>query len=235
LRPVFLIGGGRDPDGVAASHRPFVDAVGGGPIVCLAVDEGEGVDEQRWIGGLRSAGAGEVSVVALAEDRAVRAEDVAGAAGIYVCGGLTPLYADVLAGPTVGAWLPDDVPYAGFSAGAAVAAGSAIVGGWRLGELAVCSDDAGEDLDQVEPRPGLGLVPFAVDVHASQWGTLTRLIHVVAAGLVDEGWAIDEHTCLAPGEDADPTVEGLGSAYHVTRVGGGGNVTVHVQRATGVH
>jgi len=191
------------------------------------------VDEERWIGGLRSAGAGEVSVVALAEGRPVRAEDVEGAAGVYVCGGLTPLYADLLAGSAD--WLPEDVPYAGFSAGAAVAARSAIVGGWRLGDLAVCSDDASEDLDQVEPRPGLGLVPFAVDVHASQWGTLTRLVHAVAAGLVDEGWAIDEHTCATPDEHGEIAVHGLGSAYHVTRGGSDGAVTVDVQRPAGVH
>ena len=62
--------------------------------------------------------------------------------------------------------------------------------------LAVCGEEAGEDLDLVQPRPGLGLVPFAVDVHATQWGTLTRLIHAVALGLVAEGVAIDEGTCL---------------------------------------
>jgi cyanophycinase len=126
------------------------------------------------------------------------------------------------------------VPYAGFSAGAAVAPHSAIVGGWRLGEFAVCSDDASEDLDQVEPRPGLGLVPFAVDVHASQWGTLTRLVHAVAAGLVGEGWAIDEHTCLAPDAGGEIAVHGLGGAYHVTRDGTDGAVSVRVQRATDV-
>ena len=202
--------------------------------MCLAADEGDGVDEERWAGGLRSAGAGDVSVVALAEGRPVRADDVAGAAGVYVCGGLTPLYAELLAGGGAG-WLPDDIPYAGFSAGAAIAARSAIVGGWRLGELAVSSDDASEDLDQVEPVPGLGLVPFAVDVHASQWGTLTRLVHAVAAGVVDEGWAIDESTCVLPGDGGAVAVHGLGSAYHVTRGGDDGAVAVRVQRGSAVH
>jgi cyanophycinase len=147
--------------------------------------------------------------------RPARSGDVAGAGGIYVCGGLTPLYQELLVAGGPG-WLPDGVPYAGFSAGAAIAATSAIVGGWRLGERAVCSEDASEDLDQVEPRAGLDLVPFAVDVHASQWGTLTRLVHAVAAGLAGEGWAIDEHTCLAVTPDG-PAVHGAGSAYHVAR------------------
>ena len=65
MRPAFLIGGGRDPDGVAASHRPFAEAAGGGPVVCLAADEGDGVDAARWSQALHGAGAGEVRVVAL--------------------------------------------------------------------------------------------------------------------------------------------------------------------------
>lgn len=213
MRAVFLIGGGRDPGGVAASHRPFVEAVGGGTIVCLAADEGEGVDAARWEGELRSAGAGEVEVVALARGRPVRAADLAGAAGVYVAGGSTPLYRDLLVDAGT-AWLPADIPYAGFSAGAAVAATSAIVGGWRIGDLAVCPPDAAEDLGQVEPQPGLGLTSFAVDVHATAWGTLSRLVHAVSGGLVKEGWAVDEHTCLALA-GGEPVVSGTGCAYRV--------------------
>lgn len=226
MRPVFLIGGGRDPHGVAVSHRPFVAAAGGGPIACLAVDDGEGVDAARWSASLRSAGAGEVEVVTLSAGRPPHAGDVAGAAGVYVAGGLTPLYRDLLVEHGV-EWLPEGVPYAGFSAGAAIAASRAIVGGWRIGELPACAEEASEELDQVEPLTGLGLVPFAVDVHATAWGTVTRLVHAVAAGLVDEGWAIDEHTCLAVGADGT-TVTGLGCAYRVTS--SGGRVAVDVVR-----
>ncbi len=215
----FLIGGGRDPQGVTASHRPLVEAAGDGPIACLVADEGDGIDAARWTGGLRGAGASDVQVVALSASRPVRAADVAGAAAVYVAGGLTPLYLRLLVNDAEPGWLPDDMPYAGFSAGAAVAATSAIVGGWRIGELAVCADEASEDLDQVEPRPGLARVPFTVDVHATAWGTLTRLVHAVAAGLVPEGWAIDEHTCLAV-EDGRATVHGSGCAYRVTGTGG---------------
>ena len=43
----------------------------------------------------------------------------------------------------------------------------------------------GEDLDDVVPRPGLGLVGFAVDVHAAQWGTVGRLVHAVCAYRVE--------------------------------------------------
>jgi cyanophycinase len=68
-------------------------------------------------------------------------------------------------------------------------------------------------------------VPFAVDIHATQWGTLTRLAHAVDAGLVDEGWAIDEGTALVAA-DGSPRVEGLGSAYRVARDGERLGVTV---------
>jgi cyanophycinase len=207
----FLIGGGRDEAGVRASHAPFVRACDGGPIVCLALDEGDGVDAERWRAALAGAGAGEVRVVAIALGRPPGDADLAGAAGVYVAGGLTPLYAEVLRGFSP----PPGVPYAGFSAGAAVAGARAVVGGWRdaVSGAAVCPEEAGEDLDPVTVVTGLGVVPFAVDVHAAQWGTLGRLVHAVESGLVDEGYALDEHTVLLP----DRTVAGAGAAWHVTR------------------
>lgn len=206
---VFLIGGGRGDDLVLPTHRPFVAACEGGPIACLVADEGQGVDEERWRGALEGAGApaGSVRVVALRAGRPIAEDDVAGVAGVYVAGGLTPLYADVLAG-----WRPaDGVAYSGFSAGACVAAQRAIVGGWRAADGApVCPEEAGEDLDAITVVDGLGLVPFAVDVHAAQWGTLGRLVAAVAEGLVAEGWALDEGALLVGGE-----VHGPGAAWHV--------------------
>jgi cyanophycinase len=204
----FLIGGGREPGQVLPTHRPFVAACGDGPIACLVADEGDGVDAERWTAQL--SGAVGVRVVALSAERPVRDEDVAGAAGIYVAGGLTPLYAEVLRGWTP----PRGVPYAGYSAGAAVAAERAILGGWRdTRGTPVCPEDASEDLDAVTVAAGLGLVPFAVDVHAAQWGTLGRLACAVQEGLVDEGWALDEGAALLPGG----VVLGPGAAWHVTR------------------
>jgi cyanophycinase len=80
----------------------------------------------------------------------------------------------------------------------------------------VCAEEAGEDLEELTVRPGLGLVPFAIDVHATQWGTVTRLIHAVRAGLAPEGWAVDEHTVLIYDGDRVASVEGAGSAYRVS-------------------
>lgn len=208
---MFLIGGGRDPRGAAAAHAPFLAACDG-PVVCVCLD-----DPERWLGYLAGADARATAAPVPA--------DLDGAAGVYVAGGLTPacwsLVCDSELGAALRAW---DGVYAGYSAGAAIAASAALVGGWKVGDLEVCDADFAEDLEQVEVRPGLGLVDFTVEVHASQWGTLTRLVHAVAAGLCSTGVAIDEHTCVEVGGGGELCVHGLGSAY---RVGPG---TLHVLR-----
>jgi cyanophycinase len=138
---------------------------------------------------------------------------------LLVGGGLTPAYQQALA--PVHAVLPallrdGAMPYAGFSAGAAVASRHALVGGWTSGGVAVCPRDAAEDLDEIEVRPGLGLVPFTVDVHAAQWGTLSRLVEAVRRGDVPYGVAIDEDTRLTVHEGR-AEVSGLGAAHLVRR------------------
>lgn len=116
------------------------------------------------------------------------------------------------------------MPYAGFSAGAMIAATEAIVGGWKLrqgeaalatlADLDVCSEDVSKDEEYLDIRQGLGLAPFAVDIHASRYGTSTRLLHAVRTGMVPEGWAIDEDTMIEFSHGR-VSVSGLGSAYHV--------------------
>ena len=213
---MFLIGGGADPDAVRASHAPFVAAAGGGPIVVFVLDEAEHTDVDRWLGALRLAGADDVRAVVVSPRPATGGRRRRRCRGRVRRGRLDarlPGGARRSAGPR----LPRDRPYAGYSAGAAIAATDAIVGGHRRDDgRDVGAEEAGEDLVALTVRPGLGLVPFAVDVHATQWGTLTRLVHAVDAGLVAEGWAVDNGTVLAAG-DGPPRVEGLGSAYHVTR------------------
>jgi cyanophycinase len=195
----FLIGGGREDEQVRASHAPFVQACGGGPIVAFALE-----DPGRWEDALRLAGAAEVRCL-LAPPTA---DDLAGAAGVFVAGGLTPAYAEAVRDWTP----PPELPYCGFSAGAAVAARRALVGGWLRAGRPVLDEDFGEELGEIEVRDGLGRVDFAVDVHAAQWGTLTRLIAAVDAGLVDRGVAIDEGTVLVcDGEER--RVAGLGHAW----------------------
>ena len=211
---VFLIGGGREPEGVRAAHAPFLEAVHGDIVVLLF--EEDGADPQRWVDYLD----GRARVVMVGEQRPPVQQDLEGAGGLYVAGGWTPGYADTLRGFEV----PAGLPYCGYSAGAAVAAARAVVGGWRHDGRAVCPEDAGEDLDAIDVRPGLGLVPFAVDVHAAQWGTLGRLVAAVGAGLVGEGYAIDEGTVLCVDGD-DVTVAGTGAAWRVRPGAAGATVT----------
>ncbi len=139
--------------------------------------------------------------------------------GVFVCGGSTPFYHRAVCADR--GWLAylreHHIPYGGTSAGAAIAAESAILGGWRsLSGREMLFVGAGEGLEQLTVQPGLGLVPFSVEVHASQMGTLTRLIHAVESGLVESGWAIDENTLL---QVAGPEIRvwGAGQAYHVSR------------------
>jgi cyanophycinase len=142
--------------------------------------------------------------------------------GVFVCGGSTPLYHQSLCLDTI--WVEylraAKIPYGGTSAGSAIAARRAIVGGWQATRgqetRAMLFQGASEGLDPITVRDGLGLVPFAIDVHASQMGTLTRLLHAVELGFVTEGWAIDENTLLQIGE-GEISIYGQGHAYRVWR------------------
>ncbi|TQK69117.1 peptidase S51 [Nocardioides sp. SLBN-35] len=210
-----LVGGGRDETQVRALLAPFVAALAGGEAACVVVDDGEGVDLDRWRGVLADAAA--VRTVVLEEGRPLIAEDVAGSAGVFVAGGLTPLYAELVV-PARAALAA--LPYAGFSAGAAIAAERAIVGGWTYDARQVAPEDAGEDLDDLTVVAGLGRVDFAVDVHAAQWGTLQRAVAAVRAGLVTQARAIDEHTAVVV-RDGVVEVVGAGSALQVRPAEGG--------------
>jgi cyanophycinase len=214
----FLIGGGRDRDGSHGTNRPFAEAVlatGSGAVALLVLDEGDETDAEGRAEALRLVGL-EPEVTIVAPGRPVpRVGDVA---AVYVAGGLTPGYQTALCPDP--SWLPEDVIYGGFSAGAAIAAEVALVGGWRMDGLAVCNDDNGEDLDEVEIRPGLALLEPIVDVHCSQWGNLGRLAAVVAAGDGRPGWGIDEHTTLEL-RDGTSFVHGLGAVHRLEALGDG--------------
>ena len=158
--------------------------------------------------------------------------------GLFVCGGMTPYYHQAV-GVEISwtAYLQEtESPYGGTSAGAAIVATQAILGGWQTSRHGKAREilffGAGEGIDPLTVRPSLGLVPFAVDVHASQMGTLTRLIHVVELGLVAEGWAIDENTMLVV-NGRTLHIYGQGHCYHV-RQGKKGTaaVTIHVSPDT---
>ncbi|SOD84172.1 Type 1 glutamine amidotransferase-like domain-containing protein [Streptomyces sp. Ag109_G2-15] len=233
---VFLIGGGWDAPEV---YQPFLRraaARGGGVprVGCVIVDEGDGAAQfERYAAVLGKAGpCAPVPLLVPVGGRFEPEGVLDGVDGLLVCGGLTPAYQEAFVEcldrlPQLLA--ERGVPYAGFSAGAAVAARRAVVGGWLTDGVPVCPEDTAEDLEEVAVRAGLGLVPFAVDVHAAQWGTLGRLVAVVRRGDVPYGVAVDENTVVeVDGEGC--RVAGVGRV-HVVRPGGEGGVVVRAYGA----
>ena len=147
--------------------------------------------------------------------------------GLLVGGGLTPAYL-VAVTPIIDEirlLVADGLPYLGFSAGAAIAADDALIGGWRIDGVPVVNEDNAEDLDEVAVEPGLGLVDLTIEVHAAQWGNLARLIAATAAGLVEGGLGVDEDTVLIVG-DGDLRVSGIGNVWQVRAGDDGVIVTV---------
>jgi cyanophycinase len=151
--------------------------------------------------------------------------------GLLVAGGLTPAYHHALmpVAAEIVALVGRSVPYLGFSAGAAIAARRAIVGGWRSGPLVICNEDNAEDLEELTVRDGLGLVELSIDVHAAQWGNVTRLWMAAHTGAVAAGVAIDEDTALIVDGDR-LTVTGAGQVWWVSRTADGGT-SLHVESA----
>ncbi|MEU4877744.1 hypothetical protein [Streptomyces sp. NPDC021608] len=216
-------------------------------ILCVVVDEGDGAAEfDRYDAALRRAGACAPVPLLLplgqrfdpgalskglqdtedTEDPGYP-EDAGGPGdfpavdGVFVCGGLTPAYQEAFAGGVGQVLASRGLPYAGFSAGAVIAARDAVVGGWLVDGVPVCPSDAAEDLEEVELRAGLGLVPFGVDVHAAQWGTSGRAAALVAGGRLAHGVAVDENT-LVEVADGRARVAGLGRAHSLRPAPGGG-------------
>jgi cyanophycinase len=218
----FLIGGGRDSAALAPLYAGFLAACPSPRprVGCLIIDEGDGVEQfDRFGGGLSDAGPCDPAPLLVPLEKRLDPAALAGLDGLFVCGGLTPAYQSAVAGAVdaVRQWMIEgNRPYAGFSAGAAIAAVDALVGGFRIDGRIVCPEDAAEDLDAVTVCPGLALTPFTVDVHCAQWGTLSRLVAAVDAGLIDQGVALDEHTMLAH-HGSQVAVSGAGRAWLVSR------------------
>jgi cyanophycinase len=146
-----------------------------------------------------------------------------GVDGLVVGGGLTPGYWEGLAASagTISAAVAGGVPYLGFSAGAMIAPQRALLGGYLSRGIEVCGEECSEGLAELEIRNGLGLAPFAVDVHAAQAGTLSRAVGAVAAGLVERAVAVDENTALvlASARDVNFEVLGHGNCWDIRRSG----------------
>lgn len=225
---VHLIGGGGGAEHdqqlygafLAEARARAVDAgrIEGPHIAIVVVHDGLGLEAySAYAALLASVGSLEPVAVMKPEGGRIDPSVFDSVDGIFVGGGLTTAYRDSLEAcfPRLRDLVSSGVPYAGYSAGAAVAADRAIVGGHRIGGVAVAPEAAAEELDEVTVLEGIGLIDVSVDVHAAQWGTLGRLVAAVEAGLVDGGVALDESTVLTVGTGA-LRVGGAGSAWRVS-------------------
>jgi len=225
---IHLVGGGWAADYAGDVYREFLlEATARGVAsgrttprigVLLVREDGAETRVDSWSDQLTRVGDCAPVVTEIAEGELFASAALTGIDALLIGGGHAPSYLDAVTPliDEIRLLVADDLPYLGFSAGAMIAADSAIIGGWRIGEIPVCSEDAGEDLDQVTVVEGLGLVDLAIDVHAVPWGTLSRLVAAAEADLVDGGIAIDEFTALVVGGDQIRVV-GSGSVWQIAQ------------------
>ena len=225
---IHLVGGGRSDDYDGEVYVAFIAeaaarASNAGrtvPVIgVLIVDSSDEASDyaDSYRTQLQRAGSCDPRVTSVAEGELFTSDVLTGIDGLLVGGGLTPAYLDAVT-PIIDELrllVTDSLPYLGFSAGAAIAADTALIGGWKLEGVPVVDEDFSENLEDITVTVGLGLVDLAVEVHAAQWGTLTRLIAATEAGLVEGGVAIDEFTVLIVGDD-EFAVVGQGSVWQVT-------------------
>jgi cyanophycinase len=213
---IFLVGGGPDTTTTPVIFDQFVAEVvhragdSRPPRIAVVLVDHEGSAEYflpAYLEPLHRRLPCDVVTVLLRRAEPVDPRVFDGVDAIVVGGGPTPVYAEGLrpAGAAIRQAVQAGVPYLGFSAGAMVAAEQAIVGGYLVRGAEVCPEDTSEGLGELEIREGLGLVPFAVDVHTAQAGTLGRAVAAVVHGMAGKAVAVDENTALVlphldPGE-----------------------------------
>ncbi|QNN51150.1 Type 1 glutamine amidotransferase-like domain-containing protein [Nocardioides mesophilus] len=245
MTQVHLVGGGVDTLGDPALLRPFVESAlaraaghASRPRLALVLADDRGLAAKfrpPYIEPFEALLPGGFDFMDVFVGGATPADPaVLGSAdGFVVGGGPTPVYLAALApvAPVLRSAVAAGVPYLGFSAGAMVAASPALAGGWCHGGLAVCEEDWSEGLVEIEVREGLDLVPFCVDVHATQGGLLSRAASLPGLPGVERAMGIDEGTCLSV--CAEPTgelrlrVSGRGFVWDVAR---GGDDTMLLRR-----
>ncbi len=223
---IHLVGGGRADEHAAVVLGPFIAesaarAAGSARmlprigVVLMGDDDESRIDHDCYLRMLSVAGARDPVITRIPLGGTCPSGALTGIDGLLVGGGSTPAYHAALEPlyDEIRLLVADGLPYLGFSAGAMIAAERALLGGWRVDGIPVCPADAGEDLDELTIVEGLGLVDLAIDVHAAQWGTLSRLVAAVESGLVAGGVGIDEDTALIAGDEL--RVVGAGNVWQV--------------------
>ena len=213
---VVLCGGGPDTVTDPALVAPFAERVAG-RRVGLVLDDCAGF-AAHFVGeyGRLLAGVRDLVPVLLTGDADPAALD--GLDGVVVGGGPTPHYHRHLRDLSglLRERVEDGLPYLGFSAGAMIAGDVALLGGWRSGGVPVCPQEWSEGLDELDVRPGFGLLDGVVDVHGPQAGTLGRAVALVAAGLAPRALVVAEDTVLVDGQP-----RGRGPVWQVLPDGAG--------------
>jgi cyanophycinase len=238
---IMLAGGGPDTVTTPVVFDRFVHDIrrrGGNrtPRIAVVLFDREGSSEYflpAYVQPLQGRMSCEVAPVLLRSGEAADPASFDDVDAIVVGGGPTPEYLAGLLGSSaaISAAVRDGRPYLGFSAGAMIAPQRALIGGYRIRGVEVCPEECSEGLDELDIRDGLGLVPFAVDVHAAQAGTLSRAVGAVAAGLVERAVAVDENTALVlrHAELGELQVIGAGNCWSIR--GAGRKATVSVLSA----
>jgi cyanophycinase len=241
---VFLVGGGPDTagPGLVAPFLAEVRAAATGRARVAVLLCGPAHRTWRQLPAARRVladAAVDLRPVHLRAGRPVPAAALAGVDGVVVGGGVPGAYLASLApaAAELSAAVAAGTPYLGFSAGAMVAARTALLGGHRSGGREVCPVGWSEGLTPVTVAPGLGLVGFPVDAHTAAAGTLGRTVALVTDGTAPVAAGIDEGTCLAlpagAQDPADGVVTGSGGVWTVRRGGDGAVVTVRSGRDAG--
>ncbi|TFD07010.1 hypothetical protein E3T35_03985 [Cryobacterium sp. TMT1-2-2] len=150
-----------------------------------------------------------------------------------VAGGPTPAYLNALQTSidAIARAIVQGASYIGFSAGAMIAPKVALIGGYTMNGTEVCTEEWAEGLAEITLKAGLGVVPFTVDVHAAQAGTLGRALSVVVNGLADRVVAIDENTAVVTTLHDPASIRIVGGGNAWTFEASDGQVTSSIRRA----
>lgn len=197
-RARLLIIGGAERRGTAILAR-FV-ALAGGPdariVIIAAASADPDVVETEYASAFTGLGAGSVRSLRLATREAANdpaAADLLGdATGVFFTGGdqvrITTVFGGTVADRRLRSMIEDGtLVLGGTSAGAAVLAGTMIVGGYGPGVTT----------SAVRTGPGLELLPgVLIDMHFAERGRLNRLLSAVALYPQELGLGIDEDTAI---------------------------------------
>ena len=113
-------------------------------VVVMGVDDEEREYHEKFVQILGRVGVTDLVVERVAKGSSLDPAVLSDIDGLFVGGGPMPEYHASLAPayPDIRDQVGGGLPYAGFSAGAAIAATTAIVGGWQIDGVPVCPEEA---------------------------------------------------------------------------------------------